>query len=134
MKKAAKRKSPKCITANSLRLVDFDGEERIRIFASSSSNGMCGIQIKNSRGAAIVEIQVEDSGEATIRIANSNGTNARSIGAGPSCNGVTVHTSTGTSAASLGVEHSTTQTGPIEEGYLVLNGPLEQRIFLSTER
>jgi hypothetical protein len=108
MKKASKSKITKCITANSLRLVDFDGEERIRIFASSSSNGVCGIQIKNSMGTAIIEIQVVDSGEATIRIANLNGTNAISIGAGVSCNGVNVHNSNGASAASIGVEHSTT--------------------------
>lgn len=107
----------KCISAESIRLVDRAGKERMRLHAGSSISG---IQILGPSGLPMIELQVTSDGEATLRIANSNSSTAISIGSNQNGNGITVHNYDGLPSTSIGIDHLGDDTSGPSGGYLVV--------------
>ena len=119
MAKKGKSKPPieKCISAESIRLVDRDGKERMRLHAGSSISG---IQILGPSGLPLIELQVTSDGEATLRVANTNCSTAISIGSNQNGNGITVHNHDGLPSTSIGIDHLDDDASGPSGGYLIV--------------
>jgi hypothetical protein len=112
-------KKPVVLEANSLRLTDMSGKERIVLQANSSVDDIAGIWLKDVDGNTLLEIQISKN-SATVRMANADGSNAVQMGASELNNGITVSNCEGESAVSIGVERA--KKGPVSanEGYVMV--------------